>query len=203
MASIQLMSNHKNYFEYTCAEELSDFYETDDLGTVQVPKNYDTVREIFLLMKLPALELSYVWKNNLVLEILDTVRIKIENDIKPKVIKLEKAYFENLLDNDLKNFQDVSLLRNISFEDRSRISKVEHHLIVPLKISNFVQNPSEILMLLGSCSLEININNKGLVENSDTYYPNIKCSIKVIGTIYTNEYKTLFFNQNLIKNQKI
>lgn len=173
-------------YKQTCAEEISDKIDPINDNKFEIPNWFDSIREIFLYINLPKLYNDLYWNNNLLLDLIDKINIKLIDKFGYQFfdIILDKIYLKDLINNKLKNYSDKLLLRNLSIEERKKISQNEFTLILPLKISNFIKNPKEIISLIYRTKLEFEINTKNLTNelNSDNYF--IESYLKVMGVYY-------------------
>jgi hypothetical protein len=173
----------KEYYPFDCSEQLSEF-KNPEQNIVKFAKTCDAFREIFLYIYLPSLPNNLFWKDNVLLHLIDKIQISYNE----KII-LSKQYLNYLIMDELDQYSDLLLFRNIPADKRKELSKKEITLILPLKIKNFIKNPCEILLISGHhVALKMDFNLQNLVENDDHYQCNeIQYKIKTMEVFYDTD----------------
>lgn len=186
---IKLISSNgkiNEHFPFKCAEELIDFNNKKNSENEIIINNImDSIREIFFVIKLPSLDNNLFWKDNLLEHLINSIEI---NYLANYQIYISKNYILNTINN-LNNYSDEILFRNLSLEKRKKLSKKEIEIIFPLKISDFIKNPNEMLTLFHYSYISFNYNINNLVENDDSYLPKINWQIKTIGVYYDHDVR--------------
>lgn len=198
-------------FPFYCAEELCNYQKQSIEDTyIKIYCNNDAIREIFITIKLPALNNNLIWKDNLLEHLINEIKISLDYyyfAIKQE-INLSKNYILNNI-NSLKNYSDRLLFKNLSSEQRKKMSQRETEIIFPLKVANFIKNPNEILTTGGDFFINLDFNKKELVEGPNDYIlNNLNFEINVIGVFYEGDYRhnlhknleTHLQNQKILKN---
>jgi hypothetical protein len=197
------------HYKHECVEELSESFESNYYNLIHIPKRYDAIREIFIVINLPILEDGMYWKDNLLTLLFDSIEIDIifGQKGKSKIVLLDKTYIQKLIREDLKLLSDKLLFRDIPCEKRKKMSRKEISLTMPLKISNFISQPSEIFyhhMSTYDISLKLHFQTENLVENNPEFIlEDFDFDIKVLGVIYPVETIEKMIHSHCLKDQVI
>lgn len=151
-----------------------------------IGRSCDTIRELVLYIYLPALTDGQVWKDDLLLTLLDKVEIKYYNH---GSIIFDKAYFHNLIKNNLTSYSNKLLFYNLPYDERKILSLQTNTLIIPLKLANLLKPPHREIIMDNIMNIKCVLNNKNLLENNDLEIPinDITYNFKYIGALYDNK----------------
>jgi len=160
-------------YKSECAEELYSIYEKNN-NSISLKGCQDTIREIFVVIKLPKLNGGKYWIDNILLKLINNIKIILNGYFLTTEIVISKDYINKLINEILINYPNELLFRNISIDKRQKLSRDEIELILPLKISNFIDNPNEIIMVhMFKCEIMIDFDYNELIENEDLVLDNI------------------------------
>ena len=199
-------TNFSKYYPNNVVDELKTFYpDHDNNKIIKIYKLFDSIMEIIINIKLPALPDELAWKDNLICLMIDQIKIRPNTDNGDAT--LSKEYIETLIKNQSNFCSAKTLFYNLSYNEREKLSRKEINLILPLHIENFIKTPSIILSIFSYGSfIEVNFNNRHLIENSESFIlDNIEWSVDILGSHYDTYYRQKLFSKykEIIHNQTV
>lgn len=192
----------QKYFDpVNCVEEFFELESQNNDNKFYIGSMFDSIREIFLNIKLPKLKKGIYWKNNLSIFLIKNILIKTNYNS----IELDNEYIKNLLLNDFENYSNKLLFKNLSFKEIKSISKKEYSIIIPLKIDKIFADPNEIIMVNNSISIQVNLNYDNLIEKDilKINMPIIQTNLIMLIVYYNKEIRNKICNNNIFQKQKI
>ena len=144
-ALMQLCANNCSMVKYFPCQQVENFMtlpNNNNSNEFMIPRLCDSIREIILNIHLPPLDSNQCYKNNLLKYLIQNIRIKA-NYLSNMDISLSTAYIQNLLHEMHGIYSNKLLFYNLPSQKRQKMSKTGFTITLPLKLSNFVINPSE------------------------------------------------------------
>ena len=192
---------NENY-PFNCAEHLSE-EPTKKIApnVIKITHYFDGVREIFLIIDLPPLPDNMCWKDNILSFLIEKIQIHFEYF--NTTLTLSNDYIKKIISDNIEKFPNKLLFSNLSVDKRKSMSRKQIQLTLPLKISNFINNPAELCVHYGT-TIKIFLFNDHLVEENDNFMvDNIDWNIKVFGVFYTPEVRNEIFQnmENIFSKQ--
>ena len=140
------------------------------MAHIMVPHVCDIINDFFVHVNLPKLENNMCWQDNILLKLIKCIKIKLTDHmcfIDRGTIILDKKYIENLLTNELNDFNDALLFKNLDIHKRKELSKKEIKLILPLKLK------TPIIGVTDTARFEMEFDYGDLLENGSYDMGNI------------------------------
>lgn len=164
-------------YEMSWTEELSEYNKFNN-NKISFPNNCDGIREIFMIVDLPELSGNMYWKNNLILEIFNSITISL----KWKEINIGRNDLEFIVKNSA--MTDKVLFCNLPKSKREKMSRKNIQIIFPLGLKCELNN------LYGAFrpSIRLDMNLDGLIENSNGTV-SINVGMKFMKVFYETEIR--------------
>ena len=213
-AILKLLANGagymNQYYAFNCVEELVTIKNKNgEKEGITIGSGRDAIREIYLVIKLPELLEDQIWREDLLLHLLDEIRLEHSSILRVKTTVLDKNIINKLLQ---KHYEIFPKNRFVGFGQRAKRSRQKNKIFIPLCIGSLLHNPSEIIMLDNLfLTIKIKFNLKNLTENVDDQIlrgdelQNISWYCKLIEVHYDTKLRNQIKDniENHIKNQTI
>jgi len=186
--------NMNTYFNVTKCYDLSEMHT---ISNGMVPKTFDEINEFFVHITLPELDNGSYWKDNLLLELIESIKITTTTymgfNYQQENILFSKNDIVDLITNKLNNFNDILLFRNLNITKRKKLSCKQITLILPLKLENM------IVQCIKNVEFKIDFNYDNLIEYhiNTNFKPIINWKLQMYGCVVDSKildaYKTQYY----------
>lgn len=185
-------ANMNTHFNVTKCYDLSEMHT---ISNGMVPKTFDEINEFFVYITLPELDNGLCWKDNLLLELIESIKITttayMSFNHQQENIIFNKSNIADLITNKLNNFDDILLFRNLNITKRKNLSCKTITLVLPLKLENAIPQ------CIKNVEFKIDFNCDNLIEyqNINTNFkPTINWKLQIYGCVVDSKildtYKT-------------